>query len=116
MEEEKESGILNKLKRGLTPKKYLNAYDAYLMATYGVIESKEKRLETFYEGLEDLIHAKAQSGQYCCATEIPTELVKDYLKEIIKKYSDMGYTVIDLSDKIGDVKGQYLFITWGNKF
>ena len=110
------NGVFSKIKNKLTPKRTATAYDAYLLATYGVIESKEKRLETFYDSIDSLIYAKSQAGQYCCATEVPDELVKDYLNPVIKKYETMGYTVIDLNGKLESVKRHYIFITWDNKF
>ena len=111
------TGLFKKIQgKFSTRREEASAYDAYLLATYGVIESKEKRLETFYEGIDTLIHAKAQASQYCCASEIPDELVKDFLSKIIKKYEDLGYTVIDLSDKLENIKRHYIFITWDNKY
>lgn len=112
-----ETNLLKRIQGKLVSKKEeASAYDVYLLATYGVIESKEKRLDTFYEGIDSLIKAKAQAGQYCCASEVPDELIKDFLEKIIKKYQELGYTVIDLNDKLEGVKRHYIFITWDNKY
>ena len=116
VEKTSSKGFLSKIQSRIINEKNLDAYGAYLLSRYGLIESKDKRLSEFYTNLDNLISAKANASQYCCATEIPDELVNDFLKEIISSYEKKGFTVVDLAGKLENVQRHYIFITWDNKF
>lgn len=108
------NGILKKIQETLLPslKTTSNATNAYLMATYGKIETQENRLSEFIKDVDTLISNKAQAGQFCCSTEVPNELAGDFLKTIITKYRELGFTVIDLNESLDEIKRNYIFICW----
>lgn len=92
----------------------ISANDAYLQATYNMIEDQETRFNHFIKSLNSLIKLKSETNHYCCATEIPKELTEDYLEKIIETYRNLGYKVVDMNDVIENLERKFIFITWSN--
>lgn len=92
----------------------ISANDAYLQATYNMIEDQETRFNHFIKSLNSLIKLKSETNHYCCATEIPKELTEDYLGKIIETYRNLGYKVVDMNDAIENLERKFIFIAWSN--
>lgn len=92
----------------------ISANDAYLKATYNMIEDQETRFNHFIKSLNSLIKLKSETNHYCCATEIPKELTEDYLDKIIETYRNLGYKVVDMNDAIENLERKFIFIAWSN--
>ena len=94
--------------------KEFSANDAYLQAKYGKVESKEERYENFINELNALITFKCQSNAFHCTIVMPQELVVEYLDEVISKYTEMGFDIINMKDIVHKLNSTILFLSWDN--
>ena len=78
----------------------VSAKDAYLKATYGEVKTDDQRLEDFMTALDELIKMKSSPNncQFCATIEVP------------------DFTIINLKEKLDDIKSNFLFLCWDNKY
>lgn len=95
----------------------VSAKDAYLKATYGEVKTDDQRLEDFMTALDELIKMKSNPNncQFCATIEVPDDLLK-YLPQIIGEYKNRDFTIINLKEKLDDIKSNFLFLCWDNKY
>lgn len=93
----------------------LTAKSAYLKSKYQRIQTDEERVKDFKEIIESLIAAKCEVGHYCCVIQLENDLAK-FLDEIVSEFTEIGYTVVNLKEKIEEVENIYLFFCWDKKY
>lgn len=93
----------------------LTANNAYLKSKYQRIQTDEERVKDFKEIIETLIAAKCEVGHYCCVVQLTNDLAK-FLDEIVNEFIEIGYTVVNLKEKIEGIENIYLFFCWDKKY
>lgn len=95
------------------------ARQAYCKTTYGCEMRPEYVIKMHQQQINKLISNKTQYhtngdlfADYRCVYSFPTDSIP-YIDEVLKPFRDAGYTVINLSEKVDELKNDHVYlISW----
>lgn len=121
-----DNGILGKLKKllGLTyeRKHYLSAEEAYFKSMYGQYMTPEDRINSHQENISNIIKSKCYQSlkgdtdfsSFYCVYDFNDDM-KEYIDEVFKPFREQGYTIINLSEKVDEIKRENVYIVSWDK-
>ena len=97
----------------------MSADDAYSKTTYGSEMDAESLVKLHQHQINRLIKEKTEFrtngdsfADYRCVYSFPKD-VAPYIDEVLAAFKDMGYAVINLSDKVDEIKNDHVYlISW----
>lgn len=96
----------------------ISANEAFCRATYGENMTTDTLIKVHQHQLNKLIKEKISfnydknSFGYRCVYSFPEDM-KPYIEEVLKPFSDKGYKIINLSEKVEELKADNVYlISW----
>lgn len=101
----------------------VSAQTAYCRATYGINTSVDDLIKLHQHKINTLINDKTSMrsngdtfGDYRCVYSFPKDMAP-YIQTILKAFTDKGYKIINLSEKIEDIQDEHVYlISWYREF
>lgn len=116
------SDFINNMKSIFKKEDIITAKSAYYFSTYNRFYTDEELFSDLLKDIKTLIETKMRSNKYCAMIEVTKDKEK-FLPEVIKRYRDAGYDVMEIGkdtvingSKMDNLTSTFVFFVWNMPF